>query len=249
MKLNKGSYEKFLNYLESISHLCESVEIKDSKLCQYTNGKTGIISADFNSIFPESILLRLVMLKIKLPILSIFTKSETEEINMDIDEKNLKISDEYSHVNMRLASSEFISYGYIDETTMNNKINLDFQNDSLFDIQIPQMIVKRIDSISTYFQSMYLMINIENGKASFNLTSYSKTDNSSVLKNIDVNSSDNIQVMFSVYPFQTKFDGDLKVNLAISKPQNSKQQVAIMKIDSTIKDIPTSFYLRGTVLK
>jgi len=247
MKINKGNYEKFLNYLESVTHICTNIELVGGKLRQFAEGKVAIIDADLSSIFPEPVNLRLVMLKTKLPLLSIFTKTDTADIGLELDDTNMKIFDDYSHINIRQASKEFISHGYIDDTNMKNKINIDFVKDSIASMTLPQILVKRIDSISTWFQAMYLCINIKNGKASFDLTSYSKTDNSSVVKNIPINSKEDIQLMFSVYPLQTKFDGDIEINLA-SKTVNNKRNV-ILKVVGTVKDVPTTYYIKGTVIE
>lgn len=247
MKINKGNYENFLSYLEAVTHICTNIEIVGGKLRQFAEGKLAIIDADLNKIFPEPIDLRLVMLKTKLPLLSIFTKTDTTDIGLELVDNNMKIFDDYSHINIRQASKEFISHGFIDDASMANKVNIDFEKDSIASMTLPQILVKRIDSIATWFQAMYLCVNVKNGKASFDLTSYSKTDNSSVVKNIPINSKEDIQFMFSVYPLQTKFDGDIEINLA-SRLVNEKRNV-ILKVVGSVKDIPTTYYIKGTVIK
>ena len=247
MKVRKTNYKTFLNYLNKVNPIFTDLEINDNVIRQKTDGNLGILESNISTLFPESVNMRLALLKVKLPLFDIFTKTDSEEIDIEIDDKIIKVSDDYSDVTIGQAKVEYLSNRYMNETEVSNKINIDWNSESIATYTIPEMLIKRIGTIANHLNAITLSANISNSQMDFQIIGSDKVNNSKPLKNIPVNYNDELRIHFTIYPFQISYDGDIKINLGIKQLQNGKLN-AIMAIDSSIEGIETKIYLKGSVI-
>jgi len=250
MQVDKGRFETFLNYLDAISHLNQDLDMKNNVIAQAANGKVAIVESNLNDLFPEPLSMRFVMLKQKLPLLGLFTKSP-EFVNIDIDNNVVKFSDEFSEISITQALPEYVNNLYISPEDLKGKLSLDLELDRILSTELSKIILERISVISTNFDVMVIGFLIKDNKINISLSSNDKVNKSLVLKDLPcikpvTNQGEEIQINFSVYPFQTKFDNDVSLDLCYKGEGRGN---SIIKMKTVLKGIETTFYVKGTVIK
>jgi len=246
MIIEKNKYETYLNYLDSISHLVGDLDMRDGKITQLLNGKIGILDVDLKDLFPEPLSMRFTALKMKLPLFQLFSKV-SDSVTVTTADNTIKVNDDFSNISITQAAAEYIGNGYLAASDLAGKLVIDQTTDKIMSCELSKIILDRLSVISSNFQTMFVIFDIKQGLTSIQLVSADKTNKSTIMQGLNTLSTSNQQILFSVFPFQTKFDNEVMLDLYY-KQIDSNTGFSIIKLKTMLKGIDTTFWCRGTLV-
>ena len=239
VSLSGENYNEFLRIISILKDTCNDIDIKEGIIRQRSNDNSCIFEIDVNPLLTD-VSLSISDLKQKLELFKIFTDQDVE---ISINDEFYIITDQYSTIQIKLASHDFIDNTFMTPEELESVFTLN-DDTLMLQTEIPITISERIQIIRTNFNVDTVQVTLHGEQARISSRNQSKDQNAKLMSNIITEMNMHCETDLLATPFILDHDGDM-----IFKMFNSQEGVAVNKFETSISDVNITVYSRSSLVE
>lgn len=235
MVLDSSKFGDFIRVLSIFKDLCDDVTIRNGVIRQKSNDNISVFEIDLTPLVGE-VSIAISNLKQKL---DLFKSFMGQEVTINSNNVFFKFSDNYSNLNFKNPTLEFMYNKFISEEEINRVLSME-EESLMLNTSISKMISDRIKIITGGFNVNNLVVSFNNGSSNIMTINRAKDQSAWFMQNIISECQTVCKTDISVTPFIIDHDND--INFKIYENDNNR---VLSKFSTTISDINITIYCRS----
>jgi len=237
ISLSGDNFNEFIRVVSLLKESCNDLDIRGGIIRQRSNDNACIFQIDLSSTI-STVDIPITDIKQKFDLLKIFSD---QEVTIDIDDDNIKFSDQYSSLSFKKPNLEFIDNSFMSEEDINAVFSLD-DNTLILSTEIPTTISDRIHVVRQGFNVDTIEVSIMGEQAVISAKTQAKDQNAKLMDGIVTEMTMNCKTDLLAIPFIIDHDGDM-----IFKMYNVQDNVSVNMFETSIGDINIIVYSRSSL--
>jgi len=241
INLDSEQYGELLRCLSILRENCNDVDVREGIVRQRSNDNGSIFEINLTPLI-QDVNLPLSNLSEKLELLKMFSENE---IQIDIDDRSISISDQYSSLRLECPLLDFLDNKFVTEDELDSIFSLE-EESLIVDYEFPTVITDRVRIVSKVFNVTTVQVNFEGEKVSLSTQNQSKDQYakfvSDITSNVVIESG---KSNLTITPFVIDHDSDISFKMY----GTSQERVFINKFMTDVGDVDITVYTRSSLIQ
>jgi len=235
VNLEAKKFDELFRCFSILKDICSDVDIRGGVIRQRTDDNASIFEIDMRDLLGE-VDIPIIDLKSKLDLIKCFSK---QDVIFEITDDEYSVSDQFSRIQIKKPSSNYIDNSFITEEDLNNIFTIS-PEDQMLSTEITKRISGRIKVTSSTFDVNTIQVRFDGSTASLSAETHSRDQKAKFLENIPVNTEMMCESNLIITPFIIDHDGDISFTM-----YQADDNVAVNCFKTSISDIRITVYGRS----